>query len=59
MKKTKLKSLCGILIFVMALAFLGCNNVNDNESSKEDTTVVIDPSNQDKEENPLNSEAKN
>lgn len=58
MKKTKLKFLCGILIFVIALAFLGCNNVNDNESSKEDTTVVMDPSNQDKGENPLNSEEK-
>lgn len=58
MKKAKLKSLCGILIFVIALAFLGCNNVNDNESSKEDTTEVIDSSNQDKGENPLNSEEK-
>ena len=58
MKKTKLKSLCGILIFVISLTFLGCNNVNDNEGSKEDTTAVIDPSNQDKEENPLNSEEK-
>jgi hypothetical protein len=58
MKKTKLKSLCGILILVIALAFLGCNNVNDNESSKEDTTEVIDPSNQDKGESPLNSKEK-
>ena len=58
MKKTKLKSLCGILIFVISLTFLGCNNVNDNESSKEDTTVVVDPSNQDKGENSLNSEEK-
>jgi len=58
MKKTKLKSLCVILIFVISLTFLGCNNVNDNEGSKEDTTVVIDQSNQDKEENPLNSEEK-
>lgn len=58
MKKTKLKSLCGILIFVIALAFLGCNNVNDNESSKEDTTEVMDPSNHDKGESPLNSEEK-
>ncbi|HAK42841.1 MAG TPA: hypothetical protein DCM59_09265 [Clostridium sp.] len=58
MKKAKLKSLCGILILVIALAFLGCNNVNDNESSKEDTTEVIDPSNQDKGESPLNSKEK-
>ncbi|WP_346939803.1 hypothetical protein [uncultured Clostridium sp.] len=59
MKKNKLKLLCGILIFVTALGFLGCNNINASESEKdEETVVVVNPENQDDDETSANPEDK-